>query len=77
MARAADGTVMVSRPDGTLLSSTPPAAVLGAEPVANLLEAQAGLGISAGTGQPNWDGLPVDYEWGAHALWRTTPVPMQ
>jgi len=77
MERAADGTVAIFRPDGTLLPSTPPAAALGPEPAADLCEAQADLGISAATGQPTWDGLPIDYEWGAHALWRATPVTVQ
>jgi len=77
MERAADGTVTIFGPDGTLLPSAPPPVALGPEPVASMCEGQAGLGISAATGQPTWDGLPIDYEWGAHALWRATPVTVQ
>jgi len=77
MERAEDGTVRIYRPDGTLLPDTPPAATAGPDPVASMLAAQAGVGIAPDTGQPTWDGMPVDYDWAASALWARSSPRMQ
>ena len=77
MERAEDGTVRIYRPDGTLLPDTPPAATAGPDPVASMLAAQAGVGIAPDTGQPTWDGMPVDYDWAASALWAQSSPRMQ
>jgi len=65
--RAADGAWRFVRPDGSELH--PPRPQLGATPVADLQAAHADLQLTAATLRPAWDGTPVDYDWGARALW--------
>jgi hypothetical protein len=65
--RATDGTLRLYRPDGTLVDAAPAPPRLGPHPVADLCAAQASCGITAATGQPTWDGTPVDFEWGTRA----------
>jgi hypothetical protein len=69
--RGDDGGIRVIRPDGRTLA----APVAGAGSVDELRGAQAALGITQETGLPTWDGTPVDYEWGARALWRQVSSP--
>ena len=73
--RRPDGSLRFLRPDGTELEPGQPGARLGAAPVDELRAIQAHLGITATTGIPTWDGTPVDYDWGARALWRQVGSP--